>query len=88
MVAGNVASGAKVWLTRLFTRPETGELIAMDSHARLFAAALGEFLDLRDRWCRTPWCGAPIRHHDHVVAHAAGGATSADNGQGLCAARN
>jgi hypothetical protein len=38
--------------------------------------------------CRTPWCDAPIRHHDHVKGDAAGGATAADNGQGLCEACN
>ncbi|HEY8308205.1 MAG TPA: HNH endonuclease signature motif containing protein [Lapillicoccus sp.] len=34
--------------------------------------------------CRTPGCGAAIRHLDHVTAHAQGGRTSAANGQGLC----
>ena len=38
----------------------------------------------RDGICRTPWCDAPIQHIDHVVDHAAGGATNADNGQGYC----
>ncbi|MFC7495661.1 MULTISPECIES: hypothetical protein [unclassified Nocardioides] len=56
----------------------------MESTARAFPKALGLFLDLRDRTCRTPWCDAPIRHHDHAAAHAAGGPTSALNGQGLC----
>ncbi|MGH8969587.1 MAG: HNH endonuclease, partial [Actinomycetes bacterium] len=38
--------------------------------------------------CRTPWCDAPIRHADHVTGHAAGGPTTAGNGQGLCEACN
>ena len=38
----------------------------------------------RDQWCRTPWCGAPIRHIDHVVAHGHGGLTELGNGAGLC----
>jgi hypothetical protein len=38
--------------------------------------------------CRTPYCDAPIRHHDHIDTHADGGTTSADNGAGLCAACN
>ena len=42
------------------------------------------FLDLRDQTCRTPWCDAPIRHHDHITARAAGGPTTGPNGQGLC----
>lgn len=88
LVADNLDSGAKVWLKRLFLRPEAGELVAMDSRARLFPSGLAEVLDLRDRWCRTPFCDAPIRHHDHVVSYDDGGATSAANGQGLCVACN
>jgi hypothetical protein len=38
--------------------------------------------------CGTTWCDAPVRHIDHVVPHAEGGATSLDNGQGLCARCN
>ena len=57
----------------------------MDSHRRLFDGALRRFLLARDGGiCRTPGCGAPIRHLDHVTAHARGGPTSAANGQGLC----
>jgi hypothetical protein len=85
LVADNLDAGAKVWLKRLFIRPESGELISMDSRSRLFPPALAAFIDLRDRFCRNLWCGAPIRHHDHVEDHARGGATDAPNGQGLCA---
>ncbi len=60
----------------------------MDSQRRFFADGLAEFLVTRDQLCRTPWCDAPVRHSDHVVAVAAGGETSADNGQGLCEACN
>jgi len=74
-----------VWLRRLYTHPEDGTLVAMDSHRRLFDGALRRFLLARDGGiCRTPGCGAPIRHLDHVEAHARGGSTSAANGQGLC----
>ncbi len=38
------------------------------------------FIDLRDQTCRTPWCDAPVRHHDHVVPAADGGPTSEANG--------
>jgi hypothetical protein len=34
--------------------------------------------------CRSPGCGAPIRHTDHVGPRSRGGPTTADNGQGLC----
>jgi hypothetical protein len=79
---------AAVWLRRLFTRPDDGALVAMESRRRLFPDRLRRFLIVRDQTCRTPWCGAPIRHSDHVTPVQAHGATSADNGQGLCEACN
>lgn len=84
LVAESLDAGAKVWLKRLFRQPVTGELVAMDSRARFFPPALAEFLDLRDQWCRNLWCGAPIRHHDHIEPHSRSGPTSELNGQGLC----
>jgi hypothetical protein len=79
---------AQVWVRRLFTRPDDGALVAMESRRRLFPKGLRRFLVLRDRGCRTPWCGAPIRHVDHVVPVEDGGPTSEANGQGMCAACN
>ncbi|WP_299052072.1 HNH endonuclease [uncultured Nocardioides sp.] len=73
---------------RLFTDPTTGQLVAMESAARCFPLLLALFLRRRDRYCRNPWCGAPIRHTDHAVSVEEGGPTSADNGQGLCEACN
>lgn len=78
----------EVFLRRLFTRPEDGQLVGMDSRARVFPPLLRRMIVLRDDVCRTPWCDAPIRHADHISPHAAGGATSLANGQGLCAACN
>ncbi|MBM7509935.1 hypothetical protein JOE61_003749 [Nocardioides salarius] len=78
---------AQATLRRLYTT-STGALVTMDSRSRTFPAALGLFIDLRDQSCRTSWCDAPIRHHDHVVPDHAGGPTSATNGQGLCEACN
>jgi hypothetical protein len=75
-------------LRRLYSAPASGALVAMDSRAREFPTALGLFLELRDQTCRTAYCDAPIRHHDHITAHADGGATSAANGQGACEACN
>lgn len=80
-------AGLKLWLRRLYAGRD-GRLVAMDSRARLFPKLLAKLIVLRDQLCRTPWCGAPIRHLDHVSDHQAGGATSADNGQGLCEACN
>ena len=88
LVRESLDAGLKTWLRRVFTRPGTGELIAMDSRSRLVPAALAHFLGLRDQTCRTPWCDAPIRHRDHIVAVEEGGETSAANTQGLCEACN
>ncbi|MDQ0730787.1 HNH endonuclease [Arthrobacter sp. B1I2] len=77
-----------LWVRRLYTAPGSGELLAMDSKARLFPAGLKRFLHIRDDTCRTPYCDAPIRHHDHVTSWHNGGPTSAGNGQGLCEACN
>jgi len=77
--------GTRVWLRRLYADPSASELVAMDSTRRTFDGGLRRFLVARDgAVCRTPWCDAPIRHLDHVEAHASGGPTSAANGQGLC----
>ena len=75
-------------LRRLYTAPGTGELVAMDSKARLFPPGLKRFLQIRDDTCRTPYCDAPIRHHDHIMSWQNGGLTTAVNGQGLCEACN
>ena len=79
---------AQVWLRRLYTSPETGQLVAMDSRRRRFTGQLRRFVVLRDQHCRTPWCGAPIRHVDHPRPAPAGGPTSTANAQGLCEACN
>ncbi|MCC3291286.1 DUF222 domain-containing protein [Arthrobacter sp. zg-Y1110] len=79
---------AEYWVRRLYTAPDTGELVAMDSRARLFPKSLARFIAARDTSCRMPWCGAPIRHLDHIRPHNRGGPTSASNGQALCEACN
>ncbi|WP_158548152.1 HNH endonuclease [Desertihabitans brevis] len=78
----------RAWVRRLYARPGTGELVAADSWARRFPARLAQLVRLRDQRCRMPWCGAPVRHVDHVVAVERGGATGLANGQGLCEACN
>ncbi|WP_343915475.1 HNH endonuclease signature motif containing protein, partial [Arthrobacter pascens] len=78
----------RVWVRRLYTAPGTGELVAMDSRARLFPAPLRRFIQARDDTCRTPYCDAPIRHHDHIVPWHNGGTTSLENAAGLCEACN
>ncbi|MDV6263054.1 HNH endonuclease [Rhodococcoides yunnanense] len=81
-------SETHVALRRLYAHPTSGALTAVESTSRGFPTALGRLIDLRDRTCRTPWCDAPIRHHDHIRPYSAGGKTSAQNGAGLCAACN
>jgi hypothetical protein len=79
---------ANVWVRRLFMRPETGRLVSMDSRRRWFAGELRHFVILRDQFCRTPWCDAPIRHVDHPAPHRQDGPTDDENAQGLCEACN
>ncbi|GAA1072363.1 HNH endonuclease [Tsukamurella spumae] len=85
---GKATAAGVAWVKRLFVTPETGAVVAMDSRQRLFPDGLAEVIRVRDRYCRTPYCDAPIAHTDHITPHAAGGATSYSNGQGLCAACN
>jgi hypothetical protein len=89
-VARRILAGtdAEVFLRRLYTAPESGQLVAMDSRRRSFPALLRRMVILRDDLCRTPYCNAQIKHLDHATPHAAGGATSWANASGLCARCN
>lgn len=81
--AAELAS-AQRWVRRLFTDPVTGELTDLDGRKRLFTDAARRFILARDRSCRTPWCDAKIHDIDHAHRHADGGATTVDNGIGVC----
>ncbi len=83
-----VKDSDRVWLRRLYADPDSGQLVAMDSRQRCFPDGLKTLIRLRDQVCRTPWCGAPIRHTDHITDYAHAGATAYFNGQGLCQACN
>jgi HNH endonuclease len=77
------------WIRRLYRRPGSGELVAMESRRRAFTAGQRRFVEIRDHAvCRTPWCGAPVRHIDHVLPAERGGPTDIANAQGLCEACN
>lgn len=78
----------RVWLRRIYAHPTSGELVALDSRRRRFPTGVQQLIRLRDQYCRTPWCGAPIRQADHARSHARGGGTSLSNGQGKCQACN
>ncbi|MGA8332558.1 MAG: DUF222 domain-containing protein, partial [Mycobacterium sp.] len=75
---------SRATLRRLYARPVSGALVAMESRARLFPRGLAAFIRFRDQRCRTPYCDAPIRHHDHARPWVDGGPTNAGNGLGLC----
>ncbi|BBX69829.1 HNH endonuclease [Mycolicibacterium psychrotolerans] len=75
---------AKATLRRLYRHPSSGQLVAMESKARIFPKGLAAFIGLRDQTCRTPYCNAPIRHHDHATPARKGGKTSGGNGLGAC----
>lgn len=79
---------AKAILRRLYRHPTSGQLVAMESRSRIFPKGLAAFIGIRDRTCRTPYCNAPIRHHDHATPDRDGGKTSAVNGLGVCEACN
>jgi hypothetical protein len=84
VMAVGTDSRSRATLRRLYTHPESGSLVAMESRARLFPRGLATFIGLRDQRCRTPYCDAPIRHRDHARPWARDGATSAANGLGSC----
>ncbi|HEU5268097.1 MAG TPA: HNH endonuclease signature motif containing protein, partial [Jatrophihabitans sp.] len=77
-----------MWLRRLYLRPKTGDLAALESTRRTFTGNQRRYLQLRDQTCRTPWCEAPIRHIDHLQPHQHGGPTATSNGAGACVACN
>jgi hypothetical protein len=78
----------KVWVRRVYTDPETGDLAGTDARRRDFPHISRMFLSARDQLCRTPYCGAPIRHADHALAASKGGDTDLRNGNGRCQACN
>lgn len=77
-------TAAQVFLRRLFTAPDSGQLVGMDARRREFSGLLRRMVILREDTCRTPWCDAPVKHIDHAVPFRHGGATSFENGSGLC----
>lgn len=77
-----------MWVRRLYTDPVTGVLRERDSRKRLFTGGLRAFLVARDQTCRNAWCGAPVRHIDHIRRHTDQGPTDPGNGRGLCARCN
>ncbi|WP_454860749.1 DUF222 domain-containing protein [Promicromonospora soli] len=76
------------WLRAVYVDPG-GRLLATTSTSRFYPQGLAQLLRARGQGvCGTSWCDAPVRHLDHITPHAEGGATSLENGQGLCARCN
>jgi hypothetical protein len=75
---------SRATLRRLYRHPKSSQLVAMESRSRCFPKGLATFIELRDQTCRTPFCDAPIRHHDHAEPRHRDGPTSAENGLGEC----
>lgn len=82
------ANEAEVFIRRMFTSVSEGQLVGTEARGRAFTGRLREMVIFRDDRCRTPWCDAPIKHADHARPFAEGGATSWENGSGLCASCN
>ena len=83
-----VRDADKVWLRRLYTSPESGALVAMDSRSRFFSGQLRHLVVLVGQVCANAWCDAPIRHADHAEAVREGGETTFGNAAGVCEACN
>ncbi|WP_454860911.1 DUF222 domain-containing protein [Promicromonospora soli] len=76
------------WLRAVYVDPR-GRLLATSSTSRFYPQGLASLLRARGQGvCGSSWCDAPVRHLDHITPHAEGGATSLENGQGLCARCN
>jgi hypothetical protein len=66
-------------------RGKSSPIVGADQRRRGFEGWLAHLIRLRDQeTCRSPFCGAPIRHIDHISRHADGGETSYINGRGAC----
>jgi hypothetical protein len=64
-------------------------LVGGDPTVRRFTGWLAKLLRLRDGGlCREPYCGASIRHYDHITPYRDGGPTSYPNGRGVCERHN
>jgi hypothetical protein len=85
---GPDADGLRVTLRRVFTHPESHELLAVESSSRVFPEGLARFIHWRDEQCSGPYCEARRRQTDHVRAWADGGATHLDNGADICVWHN
>jgi hypothetical protein len=81
-------SRGRRWWRRLFTAPHGG-VVGGDPTRRCFDGTLTALVAYRDGGrCREPFCDAPARHIDHIVAYRAGGPTTFGNGRATCVRSN
>ena len=86
--AGDEDTELALTVRRLYADLDDGQLVGVEARSRAFPASLARFLRLAHQTCRAPYCDAPIRQMDHIVPWSQGGATSLDNGNGLCGGDN
>jgi hypothetical protein len=77
-----------VYWRRIITEPTAdgrSVVVGIDRRRRRFSGPVAALIDARDQHqCRDPYCTAPIRHRDHITRYADAGATTVDNGRGVC----
>jgi hypothetical protein len=81
------ANSQASWWRRIFTKPTPDgkrTVVDIDPKRRRFTGKIADLINARDRHCSDPYCTAPIRHLDHIIRHADGGPSTADNGRGVC----
>lgn len=77
--AAGAGGAAADWLEQ----PIDWTVPGLDTASRCFTGDLRTFVFARDGTCRMPVCATRITDGDHIRAYAAGGRTTAANGQGL-----
>jgi len=81
-------SRGRRWWRRLFTAPHGG-IVGGDPTRRCFDGTLATLIGYRDGGrCREPFCDAPARHTDHIIARRHGGPTTFVNGRATCVRSN
>jgi hypothetical protein len=81
-------SRGRRWWRRLFTAAHGG-VVGGDPARRCFDGTLAALIGYRDGGrCREPFCDAPARQIDHIVAHRSGGPTTFGNGRATCVRSN
>jgi hypothetical protein len=78
----------EAYLERAVFRPPAR--VEVSETARLFKGATRRGLELRDQFCRHPYCDRPWPdcQADHVIPWSKGGPTTQDNGELLCGFHN